>query len=166
MAENIAGIVAARSEAMATVFLTGDLRVSVFRVGQLGQLGDVDQLAMLHTEDAGAIHKIFGVIVKGTSHPVPNARAAEKYLNPWKLSRSVKNHPTFPLPTIILLFSMYDDRGYFAWYTEPIVQGSAPKLMSHDTFTCQTTMGPAIRTIVERVSKWYDLFFDNVFVRS
>ena len=34
----------------------------------------------------------------------------------------------------------------------------------HDRDTCETTMGPAIRPIVKRVSDWYDRFFDDIFV--
>ena len=73
MAKHAAGIIAARSEAMSTVFLTGELGVQVMKVGDLGPLGDVDQLAILPTGEA-KIQKIFGVIVKGTSQSFPPRR--------------------------------------------------------------------------------------------
>src|SRR4051812_45718723 len=101
MAKPTPGIIAARSEAMSSVFLTGDLGVEVMRVGDLGQLGDVDQLAIIRSEEA-RIQKIFGVIVKGTSRELPNLTAAEKHLNPWMMDRNSKRkHPALPLPTIV-----------------------------------------------------------------
>ena len=163
MSKPSAGVIAARSEAMSSVFLTADLGVHVIKVGDLGQLGDLDQLAILPSDD-GKIQKILGVIVKGTAHPLPSVRDAEKHLNSWMKARSIRPHPAAPLPTIAVIFSMYDDRGYFAWRVEPIKEKSSARLRVNDRFTCQPTMGLAIQDVITRASDWYDEFFESVFL--
>ena len=80
--------------------------------------------------------------------------------------RSNRLRPALPLPTIVVLFSMYDDRGYFAWHTEPIIEGSSAYLKMNKHLTCQEAKGLAIQDIVIRVSFWYDEFFKNVFLEQ
>src|SRR5947207_1738097 len=100
MSKSLEAFVEQRVRALATVFLTRrrDLRLSWF------QDSDLDCLATIVSDDRDerrAFVKGFGVILEGTTEPLPSEREATRHLNAW----SKKHERKFSyFPVIVLLF--------------------------------------------------------------
>ncbi|MHC5541121.1 DUF4365 domain-containing protein [Singulisphaera rosea] len=157
MQTSSSSIIGRRSEAMAQVFLTGSLNVEVFGVDHLL---DIDQIAKITSESR--LQRLFGVIVKGTSLSLPDARTADAHLGAdFRKRRQISS---LSMPVIILLFSMKEDVGYYAWQAEPVLADSAPKLRIHERFTCQLADDSALNTITSKIDRWYDSFEEKLYL--
>jgi hypothetical protein len=144
-----------RARVLAMVQFTSrrDLQVSDLPIE-----GGLDLLVRIISEGPG-YQKFFGVELKGTNRPIPDAVRATKYLRNSKLVKKFEGNltPKYSFPVIVLLFSMQDDRGYFAWSIEPHVnRAGEPKLRLHQSPTCDVFDRAALGNIVERVNEWYD----------
>ena len=148
-----------RQNALATVFLTAREDVQVI-IADLG--GGIDLIAEILSDDSRT--SMFGVVVKGTSRPIPTEKHASRYVND-ELKRS-KSAQAFPFPIIVLAFSMKDDDGYYAWLAEPDVSPEGlPRLESRKDIICRRATRQALESIVERVQEWhrslYSLLLDD-----
>jgi hypothetical protein len=145
---------------MSSIFLTGYPDVEVFDVEGLSE---VEQIARIRP-DEGKIQRTFGVSVKGTATPLPTARAADEYLE--SLIGRKQRSPTLSMPVLPIVFSMQDDRGYVAWQAEPVVEGAEPKLRLPGRLETEPATRETLRSIVDRVSEWYDLLLKNLYVTA
>ena len=105
--------------------------------------------------DGPGYQKFFGVQLKSTNTPLPDAERATGYLGKTKLVG--KQSPKYSFPVIVLLFSMADDKGYFAWTIEPLLNRSGePKLKVHEHLSFAPFNRSSLETIVNRVNEWHD----------
>lgn len=154
MSKSIAEFVSVRAEILAKVFLTRrmDIRLSGFGEGDEAGL---DLMASI-TGDDGRL-KGFGVQIEGTSHSLTDEREATSYCR--TLSKRTPRQSTPYFPTIMLVFSVRDDRGYFDWIAEPRVVGNTPKLDFHREHAMSKLEPELLDEIVGRVIAWYDVLF-------
>ena len=105
---------------------------------------------------------IFGVIIKGTSHELSDTKAASNHIRNRVRQRDKTNdpYPMFPFPVVFFLFSMKDDRGYYAWSTEPMASSKhTPQLRYHERPECDYLDEAAIESMVDRITGWYERAF-------
>jgi hypothetical protein len=97
--------------------------------------------------------------VRGTITSLPNVDQATSYLGTtnWYRKSQGELSPRYSFPVIVLLFSMNDDKGYFAWSIEPFVDRTGkPKLKLNDEPFCTPFDRSSLATIVDRVNEWHD----------
>ena len=148
-------LIAQRAKILAMVQFTSrpDLQVSDFPEGS-----GLDLLVRI-VSPAPGYQKLLGVKLKGTNVALPGADRATRYLGTtnWYWKSEGKLMPKYSFPVIVLLFSMEDDKGYFAWSIEPLVNRSGePKLKLNDAPTCTPFDRTSLGSIVDRVNQWYD----------
>jgi hypothetical protein len=120
--------------------------------------GGIDLLVRIISDGPG-YQKLFGVKLFGATSPFPDSDRANRFLRTanWVNKKEGKSSSKFALPVIILVFSMVDDKGYFAWSIEPIVDRTGgPKLKVHESLTCAPFNRSTLATIVKRVNEWHD----------
>jgi hypothetical protein len=100
----------------------------------------------------------FGVIVWGTNKSVSSKTAASSFATrQWKNEddRSKSSH-TYFLPVVVLLYSVKDDVGYYAWISEPQFSNDGPpKLIPNEHLDCTLIMRNSLDNIVQKVAEWY-----------
>jgi hypothetical protein len=68
----------------------------------------------------------------------------------------------YPFPTLLFLFSMKDDSGWYTWVSEPrIANDEEAELVLRKKPDCQPLTQSALDTIVSRVDQWYDSFYTS-----
>jgi hypothetical protein len=97
----------------------------------------------------------FGVQVKGTVRHLADAKAASKFAN--DVRRDQKRGPGFYIaPTIIMVFSVQDDEGYWGWVMEPFLREKGrPALSRVDRIEVKPVTSKTIDEILGRVSPWF-----------
>jgi hypothetical protein len=148
---SIRSLIENRAKILAMVQFTSrpDIHVS-----DLKDDGGLDLLVRIVSDGPG-YQKFFGVLLKGTNQPLPNADRATQSLGKTKFEGRLSSKYSFPV--IVLLFSMVDDKGYFAWSIEPIVDRSGePKLKLHESLSCAPFDRSTLQIIVDRVNEWHD----------
>lgn len=148
-----------RSRALAIVLLTGrdDL------VLRDGTADGVDLLVGLKQPERTALPRRFGVVLSGSVEPatpgdVPGLiepRAAKLLAG-----------ADFSFPVCVFHFTMRDNRGYVAWYLEPILSGGGPRLHRHARLTFAPMDKATADALVARVGPWWDAFFSQVLVEA
>ena len=148
-------LVVQRAKILAMVQFTSrpDLQVSDFP-----EDGGLDLLVRIISPGPG-YQKLFGVKLKGTKTPLPDTDRATRYLRTmnWAGKEEGKHSLKYSFPVIVLLFSMEDDKGYFAWSIEPLINRSGePKLKWNAGPSCAPFDRNSLGTIVDRVNEWHD----------
>ncbi|WP_435009974.1 hypothetical protein P12x_001193 [Tundrisphaera lichenicola] len=104
--------------------------------------------------------KAFGVVLKGTNRPLRGAEDADRLLQSGSSKKSDVVLTSYSFPVLMLLFSMQNDNGYFAWRAEPIVTPSRePRLQVHESYSFSTFDRAALGIIVDQVDEWYKTLF-------
>jgi hypothetical protein len=103
---------------------------------------------------------LFGVILRATSDPLANERAAEMHIN--SRFRVPKSAVRYPFPVLVLLFSMQSDNGYYAWRMEPDLSQAAPILFLNERLACEKTSRAGLDSLVEKVRSWYEAYYQQV----
>lgn len=62
----------------------------------------------------------------------------------------------YPYPTLLFLFSMRDDSGWYTWVSEPQVVGGQADLILRKKPDCHPLDRNAVDEIVRQVDEWYD----------
>jgi hypothetical protein len=142
-----------RQTALATVFLTAREDVQVIPA-DLG--GGIDLIAEIVSKESRTC--MFGVVIKGTSKPLVDERDASRFLIEWM--RRSKTTQAFPFPILILVFSMREDAGYYAWSAEPEVSPEGiPKLLIREAPLCRRATRRSLDGIVEDVNRWHQSLY-------
>ncbi len=103
---------------------------------------------------------LFGVKLLGTNQTLSGPEEAAKHLMRRPIGKHGKPLPRYTFPVIVLLFSMRDDRGYFAWRLEPgFDERDGPKLKSRDEMVCSVFDRASLGEIVDKVSGWHERLF-------
>jgi len=102
----------------------------------------------------------FGVILKATTELLEDEPQAAAALRSLLRGEGNQPSPSYAFPIIVTLFSMPNDRGYYAWLAEPVIAGdNAPHLKHQDTVQCSPFDRHGLAEIVRRVNEWYDSLF-------
>jgi hypothetical protein len=154
-----------RTEALATVFLTRrpDIQITSFGSG-------IDLFArIIPSKQDGPVGFFgFGVKLAGTGISLPDEDAANRYgrhLVPNKISGREREYAQYYFPVLTLLFTMDEDRGYYAWVTEPILVPSQgkPHLRRVTNLEFRSVHRATLDEIVERVKSWYKALAKEIF---
>src|SRR5437667_11355747 len=108
-----------RATMLANVFLTRKPTIQVNRL----DVGHVQLLVSDLPEEAESVRS-FGVILWGTGKKLPNEEDATKYANSHWRGKTDAAHddlPRFFIPILVLVFSVEEDLGYYAWAWEPSI---------------------------------------------
>src|SRR5437016_4682124 len=135
-----------RSEALAFVTLTRvpTIKPVRFDIGQVDFLAVIQELTQF---------RFFGVIVKGTMD-VKSARDANVHGRRLNVDQRLTGL-IYPFPTIVLLFSMDQEIGYYAWHMEPTVnEEDSPLLVKHESLNFHLCDQKALESIVASVEEW------------
>jgi hypothetical protein len=146
-----------RTQALATVFLTGRNNVDVI---SLRDLGDLSMICRILTDEDNA-EMVFGVIHGGVAGPIESERWAEKWLNTYS-PRALKTVKKYPFPVLILLFSMQSDEGVFSWRMEPDISEGVPALILNERFACEKATRTGLDSVLKRVRSWYAAYYDRM----
>ena len=104
--------------------------------------------------------KYFGVKLEGTTQLLSNPDEATLCLRSIYKEEAKEPLRKSGFPVITLLFSMRNDRGFYSWQIEPIIDGTnQPRLKPHVKIFCSPFDRSALGEIVERVNEWYDKLF-------
>ncbi len=142
-----------RSHALAEVMLTRRLDIEVRDLA----LESLDFLGVIHSELDEPMQRQFlhfGIIVRGTDRLLENEVEATEFARGLqKQTNRLKNESTWFMPVILLLFSMQNDEGYFAWMVEP--DKESMKLLQRRQPECVAFDKKQLDRMVSRIEKYY-----------
>jgi hypothetical protein len=138
-----------RVRALATVILT---RHEDLSIAETKRSTGLDFHVYIDREDK-PMRLAFGVMLRGVPSTVP-ADGANEILGP--TMGQFRGMRKFTYPICLFFFSMRDDRAYFSWLAEPILNGGVPKLVHRDEADCVELTDDLIDRSVERIVEWYD----------
>lgn len=156
MSSALSTMIEHRSEALATVFLTGRNNVDAIPFQDLGNLSMICRIL----DGDNDAEMIFGVAFGGVAEPIPNERWAEKWLSSYFRGREKARK--YPFPVLALLFSMESDEGVFSWRIEPELSEGEPLLILNKRFTCEKTTRAGLDSVLNRVRSWYAAYYDRM----
>ena len=135
--------------ARATVILTrrGDLTV----VDTRRDTG-LDLHVYVEREDK-PMRLMFGVLLRGVPSPL-TAEQANKILGP--TMGQFQGMRKFTCPVCLFFFTTRDERAFFSWLAEPVVNGGAPKLVHHSKANVVPLTDGLLDQVVEQIIAWYD----------
>ena len=147
--ENKEHFIADRARALTTIVLT---RRSDLKLVETKQSTGLDYHVYVDREDK-PMRLAFGVLLRGVSSPV-TIDHANKVLGP--TMGQFQGMRKFTYPVCLFFFTMRDEKAYFSWLAEPVVNGSGPKLVHHEKANCVELTDAVLDEVVERVVAWYD----------
>jgi hypothetical protein len=140
-----------RVKALANVFLMSRNSIVTYEVTNFGE---VDLLAR-YLPEGDTYEKLFAVILKGTTQPLPDEHHATNFLNSWA-KQGYKRIQLFPFPVMILAFSMQNDDGYYAWRLEPTCSLGGAQLRYNRSFSPQRANKKGLDSVSKLIDDWYD----------
>jgi hypothetical protein len=151
-----------RATMLANVFLTRKPTVQVNRL-------DVGHVQLLVNEAEANSVRSFGVILWGTGKKLANEEDATKYANShWSggIDTAHADLPRFFMPILVLVFSVEEDLGYYAWAWEPSLDtpSHSVTLRKPERLTCTKIHSNTLDKILSQVGAWYDAMAQFVFV--
>jgi hypothetical protein len=152
--------IAERSKALAMVVLT---RRDDLVVRNAGQDTGLQFLVSFSKGNGEPAIRQFGVFLRGTKSPVIEAHL-DRTLRP-KMQSYLRKGP-FPYPVCLFHFTMDDDQGYFTWVAEPAVADEEPRLLLQEGPHSRKLDRAALDEIVDKVDRWYDVFFRQITVKA
>ncbi len=151
MAKTLDNFVKHRTQLLAEVWLTRNNNVKVvpFDLDTGFQL-----LAKVIPKDLSKTY-LFGVLLEGTTSPLPSEEDATRYLS--GRDRIPKRAEVFNFPVLVIVCSMENDKAYYTWQSEPIITGGGiPGLETPRSFAGKRLDTSALKMIIERVSRWHE----------
>ena len=136
-----------RVRALAAVILT---RRDDLTIAETKQSTGLDLHVFIDREDK-PMRLAFGVLLRGAAAPLP-ADGANQVLGP--TLGQFQGLRKFTYPVCLFFFTMRDERAYFAWLTEPVLTGGAPKLVHHGRANCVELTDDLLDQVVERIVGW------------
>jgi len=146
-----------RAVTLANLVLTRRKDVRILTLEDGSEAG-IELLAQFRSPTPGLpANPSFGVQVKGTSGPLNDERAANRFAK--QVVRAVTpNQSAYALlaPMVLFVFSMEDDRGYWGWILKPTVDNEkGPSLQRVERMEMAEINADALDTLFESVSEWF-----------
>lgn len=153
-----------RATMLANVFLTRKPTTQVNRL----DLGHV-QLLVNDLPPKTELVRSFGVILWGTGKKLANEEDATKFANSHWCGGTDTAHddlPHFFMPILVLVFSVEEDLGYYAWAWEPSFDSPphSTTLRKPERLTCTKIHSDSLDKILSNVGAWYEAISRIVFV--
>jgi hypothetical protein len=141
--------VAEQVRALATVILTrrGDLTI----VDTKRNTG-VELHVTIEREDK-PMRLVFGILLRGVWLPIAPGHE-NKVLGP--TMGQFQGMRKFTYPVCLFFFATRDERAFFSWLAEPVVNRGAPKLVHHEKARCVPLMDELLDKVIEQIVAWYD----------
>jgi hypothetical protein len=157
--------IARRAYQMARLILTRPKGVTVIDGGVKSDAG-VDLVVHINEPaHPSGIIPVFGVQVKGTAQPLPDEKAANKYVASYW--REWHSEGSYLFPIVLMLFSVEDDTGYFGWIMRPDVPDDGdPTLVKSNVPLLAKIQHGVMSTVFSRVYKWYGRMAKKVVAES
>lgn len=148
-----------RSELLAREFLTRIPNVKLYDFDDSDT--QFDFIGVLIPEKADPRPFLqFGVIVWGTDKSIESEADAMRFTNATRRRREDAEQVKvkFFLPVLVLLFSVKHEAGFYAWLTEPKLEGSEPRLSQPQTLDWNKIRHDeaSLRRIAKEVTEWYE----------
>ena len=134
------------------IFLTrrDDLRVQSL-TDDLGMNYLVSILANGHVTS-----RMFGVVLKAAARTTVLQPRNGEYRIPIDI-QDPSIYTSSPFPICLLYFTMQDDRGYWRWLMEPVIDNPIPGQLKLNTNPAMKALtNEQLDSIVEALNKWYD----------
>jgi hypothetical protein len=97
--------------------------------------------------------RVFGIYMRATMSPVTTEQAN----NQLKPSMGTFQSGPSSFPVCVFYFTVKDDKGYFAWVFEPVVESlGSPKLKPHTDAQCRELNDKTLDEAIGIMNKWYD----------
>ena len=141
-----------RSEQLSIVYLT---RRSDLRVGQQKD-GYGPELFVTILEEGQDVGRYVGIEARGVSTNAVR-RHGEESVEITRLSFKYTPYQDVPFPACLFVFSMEDDRGYWKWIREPVLESPRGRtLVLNESKTMLPLTNEAIEHLVQTVRCWYE----------
>ncbi|MCI0457597.1 MAG: hypothetical protein L0Z62_11555 [Gemmataceae bacterium] len=155
MTASVNKYVAERAELLARLVLTRRKDIRIVTFSDRADLGIDMIVRLLKPVTDDQVYPYLGVVIMGTSESLEDEEVATKYAN-----RGWKHHPTKALllfPTLVLLFSVEGDIGYYGWLVEPQVSSVLGPNLTRVTPLRMAKIGKnSVDEIIDRVTEWFE----------
>jgi hypothetical protein len=152
VAKKEAWYIGQRAESLAIMYLTRQNDLIISR--QQDDYG-LDFLVTIGKEGSYS-GRLFGVTIKATV----SASRIIQHDNTIKIPPNLKSFQFFtelPFPVCLFFFNLEDDRGYYKWILEPVVEEqSHQKLIFNQSNKFKNLTDEEIDKIISAVNRWYD----------
>jgi hypothetical protein len=138
-----------RSELLARVALTRRLNIDVFNMDTGGEMG-IDLLCSIRDPTLPGFLP-FGVLVWGTSNPLDTSEDLAKHVRGRR--KKLDKRPRYFIPVIVLLFSMHNDREFYAWLVEP--RDDSTHLVDVAELDFKPFDTKQLDRVIRRITNWY-----------
>lgn len=155
MTDTVARYTGQRAEVLANLVLTRRKDVRILTLKDQDDAG-IDLIAQLLTPAPNLpASPYFGVRVKGTSNPLDDERAANRFAN--QVVRSMTSQSFIMAPVALMVFSMEGDRGYWGWLMKPSVdERNGPSLAKTERMDMAEVNASSLDTLFEDVTAWFE----------
>jgi hypothetical protein len=156
MDETLQAYTGERAVLLARLILTRKKGAVVHNVSaSMGPDSGFDLLVSASLPDTSSRHApVFGVQVMGTPDPLPDELHAARFAN--TNLKKQRKAGFFLFPTVVLIFSMEDDLGYYDWLLKPILnEDGYPGLRQASTLNPRKITKKAIEHIYSEAEEWY-----------
>lgn len=99
--------------------------------------------------------RVFGVEVKASVNEAPFTSRGYHKLPSHMVS--IQDFRDTPFPVCLFFFTMMDDKAYFKWIVEPIVEDGKATLRLHEENMLEALDNAQLDELVSRVEEWYDV---------
>ena len=148
-------LIAKRVRALAVMYLT---RRSDLMVEEVQEDIGLDLIVRFAPENKEGIRQ-FGVEPRGVWSSVTKEHADKVLV---ASVRQAQRHGPFAFPVCMFLFTMEENKAWYTWVAEPVVQTGKAILRMHQRADCQPLNNAALNQIVAHVDRWYDTFLENL----
>ncbi|MEW6491928.1 MAG: DUF4365 domain-containing protein [Cyanobacteriota bacterium] len=152
MATKEAWYIGQRSEALAVMYLT---RRDDLIVSRQKEEHGLDLLVTL-IKDGGYRGRLFGVQVKATAS-TPKLIQRDDSVEIKLDLEPLQSLAELPFPVCLFFFTLENDKGYYKWILEPILEGqNNSKLFFNKSNSFKKLTDEEISNIISSVNSWYD----------
>ena len=144
-----------RAELLAHLVLTRRKDIQILSLGEKEGVG-TDLITHIMKPIAGTnVNPYFGVQLKGTSNPLADVRAANRYAN--HSCREQMASGFILAPIVLMLFSMEGDKGYWGWVMEPFVdEQKSPSLQRALRLDMKEINNKSLDLLFSKVYSWFE----------
>jgi hypothetical protein len=138
-----------RSELLARVALTRRLNIDVFDMDTGGEMG-IDFLCSIRDPTLPGFLP-FGVLVWGTSDRLDTSEDLAKHVR--RRRKKLEKRTRYFIPVIVLLFSMHNDKEFYAWLVEP--REDSTHLVDVPDLDFKPFDTKQLDRVIRRITNWY-----------
>jgi hypothetical protein len=138
-----------RAELLARVALTRRMNIDVFELDTGGEMG-IDLLCSIRDPTVPGFLQ-FGALVWGTSDPLDTSEELAKHVRGRR--KKLDKRTRYFIPVIVLLFSMHNDKEFYAWFVEPCENST--QLVDVADLDFKPFDTKQLDRLIRRIKNWY-----------